>query len=360
MKDEQDKSIIFIVPYPQNEAPSQRFRFEQYIPALKENGYQIHFAPFLDLKTWSALYQEGGFFKKFTGILRSFLRRWKTIFSIYKYDYVFIHREAAHIGPPIFEFLIAKVFRKPYIYDFDDAIWLPNYSESNAKVHRLKSYWKVKYCIKWANQVTVGNSYLADYAMTYNSNVNIVPTTIDTVNYHNLNTDYDQKVIIGWTGTHTTMRYLDFIVPIIKKLETRYNFEFRVISNQRPDYELTSLKYLEWNLETEIKDLNQISIGVMPLENDIWSEGKCGFKCLQYMALGIPSIVSPVGVNNTIVNDNENGLFAETIDEWECAIEKLIQNKAERKRIGMAGKETIRDKYSVLAHTEEYIKLFSQ
>ena len=139
----------------------------------------------------------------------------------------------------------------------------------------------------------------------------------------------------------------------------RYDFEFRVISNQRPDYELSSLKYIEWNLETEIEDLNQISIGVMPLENDIWSEGKCGFKCLQYMALGIPSIVSPVGVNNTIVNDNENGLFAETLDEWEYAIEKLIQNKAERKRIGMAGKETIRDNYSVLAYTEEYIKLFS-
>ena len=111
------------MPYPQNEAPSQRFRFEQYIPILKENGYQIYFEIFLDLNTWYEFYKEG-FFKKLTGILRSFLRRWKTIFSIYKYDYVFIHREAAHIGPPIFEFLIAKVFRKPYIYDFDDAIWL--------------------------------------------------------------------------------------------------------------------------------------------------------------------------------------------------------------------------------------------
>ena len=140
----------------------------------------------------------------------------------------------------------------------------------------------------------------------------------------------------------------------------RYDFEFRVISNKRPDYELSSLKYIEWNLETEIEDLNQISIGVMPLENDIWSEGKCGFKCLQYMALGIPSIVSPVGVNNSIVNNNENGLLAESIEEWEYALEKLIQNKTERKRIGMAGKETIRDRYSVLAHKEEYIKLFGE
>ena len=148
------KSIIFVVPYPHGEAPSQRFRFEQYIPLLEQNGYQIHFAPFLDKKTWSKLYKEGSFLKKITGIIRSFVRRLITILTIHKYDFVFIHREASHIGPPIFEFIIAKIFRKKYIYDFDDAIWLANYSESNAKVHRLKAYWKVKYCIKWAGQIT--------------------------------------------------------------------------------------------------------------------------------------------------------------------------------------------------------------
>ena len=126
---------------------------------------------------WYALYKEGGVFKKITGIIRSFARRLITILSIYKYDFVFIHREASHIGPPIFEFIIAKIFRKPYIYDFDDAIWLPNYSESNAKVHRLKAYWKVKYLVKWAGQVTVGNSYLANYAREFNNNVKIIPTT---------------------------------------------------------------------------------------------------------------------------------------------------------------------------------------
>ena len=352
------KSIIFIVPYPRGEAPSQRFRFEQYIPYLEQHGYQTHFAPFLDKRTWEKLYKEGSFFKKITGIVRSFARRLITILTIYKYDFVFIHREAAHIGPPVFEFIIAKLYRKKYIYDFDDAIWLANYSESNAKVHRLKAYWKVKYCIKWADQITAGNRYLSEYANKLNKNVKIIPTTIDTLHYHNVNTDYDQKIVIGWTGTHSTMRFLDFLIPIIKKLEMRYDFEFRVISNKRPDYDLRSLNFIQWSRETEISDLNEISIGVMPLEHDIWSEGKCGFKCLQYMSLGIPAVVSPVGVNTQIVSHNKNGLLVEGEKQWEDALEKLIQDKSERMRIGAAGKETITTKYSVLAYSQEYLNLF--
>ena len=353
------KKIIFLAPYPHGEAPSQRFRFEQYLNMLESNNLDIHFAPFLDSKTWYALYKDGGVFKKGSGIIKSFFRRLITILFIYKYDYVFIHREAAHIGPPIFEFIIAKIFRKPYIYDFDDAIWLPNYSESNAKVHRLKAYWKVRYCIKWAGQITVGNSYLANYAREYNTNVKIIPTTIDTVNYHNVNTDYNQRIVIGWTGTHTTMRFLDFIVPIIKKLEMRYDFEFRVISNQEPKYDLNSLRFIKWKRDTEIQDLNEISIGVMPLERDIWSEGKCGFKCLQYMSLGIPSVVSPVGVNEEIIQNGVNGLIATTEEEWENSLESLIKSIDLRKKIGHSGKQTIQERYSVLAFEAQYLNLFS-
>jgi glycosyltransferase involved in cell wall biosynthesis len=154
------------------------------------------------------------------------------------------------------------------------------------------------------------------------------------------------------------MRFLDFLVPVIKKLELRYDFEFRVISNKKPEYELSSLNYMQWNRDTEITDLNQISIGVMPLEHDIWSEGKCGFKCLQYMSLGIPSIVSPVGVNNEIVSHNINGILTESEQQWVDALEKLIQDKGERERIGAAGKETVKNKYSVLAYSQEYLNLF--
>jgi len=358
MKATKGQSIVFIVPYPRDQAPSQRFRFEQYIPQLERQGFNITFAPFLDSKTWFSLYKSGSVRNKIFGVIQSFLRRLILVLTIHKFDHVFIHREASHIGPPIFEFIIAKIFRKKYVYDFDDAIWLANYSESNAKFHRLKAYWKVKYCIRWANVVTVGNDYLATYARRYNDNVNVIPTTIDTENYHNTNTDYSKKVVIGWTGTHTTMRFLDFLVPIIKELEADYDFEFRVISNQKPIYNLKSLNFVKWNRETEIDDLNEISIGVMPLEDEIWAEGKCGFKCLQYMSLGIPSIVSPVGVNKKIVSMNQNGIFAKSKDDWRDALVHLIQNEDVRIRLGTAGKETVRSKYSVLAYTKSFLNLF--
>jgi glycosyltransferase involved in cell wall biosynthesis len=353
------KKILFIAPYPFDEAPSQRFRFEQYFNFLRENNFEIHFSPFLDQKTWKTLYSEGKVLRKMLGVVRSFLKRFLLLFTLYKYDFVFIHREASHIGPPVFEFLIAKVFRKKYNYDFDDAIWLPNYSETNARFHRLKAYWKVRYCIKWAGSVSAGNDYLANYARKFNSNVQVIPTTIDTENHHNLQTDYHQeKLVIGWTGTHTTMRYLDFIVPVIKELEQKYDFEFLVISNEAPAYHLKSLRFLKWRRETEISDLARISIGVMPLEMDIWSEGKCGFKGLQYMSLGIPALMSPVGVNTQIVSHSENGFLPIKLEDWRVQLETLLLDVDLRNKIGEAGKKTIDERYSVLSNQSNYLSLF--
>jgi glycosyltransferase involved in cell wall biosynthesis len=353
------KKILFIAPYPFDEAPSQRFRFEQYFNFLRENNFEIHFSPFLDQKTWKTLYSEGKVLRKMLGVVRSFLKRFLLLFTLYKYDFVFIHREASHIGPPIFEFLIAKVFRKKYNYDFDDAIWLPNYSETNARFHRLKAYWKVRYCIKWAGSISAGNDYLANYARKFNSNVQVIPTTIDTENHHNLQTDYHQeKLVIGWTGTHTTMRYLDFIVPVIKELEQKYDFEFLVISNEAPAYHLKSLRFLKWRRETEISDLARISIGVMPLEMDIWSEGKCGFKGLQYMSLGIPALMSPVGVNTQIVSHSENGFLPIKLEDWRVQLETLLLDVDLRNKIGEAGKKTIDERYSVLSNQSNYLSLF--
>ena len=215
--------IIFIAPYPFQRAPSQRFRFEQYIDTLRKEGHEVEIHSFLDEKGWNTLYKEGSFIKKGFSMLRSFGKRILLMPRIKKANHVFIHREASMIGPPIFEWFIAKVLRKKYIYDFDDAIWLPNYSEGNSKFHRLKAYWKVKYCIKWAHRISAGNAYLANYAKQYNVNVFVLPTTIDTENYHNIKCDHlKTPIVIGWTGTHTTMQYLDSIVPVLQEIEAKY------------------------------------------------------------------------------------------------------------------------------------------
>src|SRR5690554_4825156 len=168
--------IVIFAPYPKGTAPSQRFRFEQYLSLLEKEGYEIVYKSFLSQKTWKLLYQERSYIKKALGITGSFLKRWRDLFQLKKSDILFVHREMSHMGPPIFEWIVAKILRKKYIYDFDDAIWLPNYSEVNAKIHWLKAYWKVKYCIKWADQLSVGNDYLAEYAHPFNTNITVIPT----------------------------------------------------------------------------------------------------------------------------------------------------------------------------------------
>ena len=354
------KRIIFIAPYPIGQAPSQRFRFEQYLELLRKEKFEIQFHSFLNTKTWNKLYNQGSFFGKVFGIIGSFWRRFILLFKIRRTDYIFIHREASMVGPPVFEWIIAKILRKKYIYDFDDAIWLPNYSQSNEKFHKLKAYGKIKRIIKWADSVTAGNKFLKKYAEQYNKNVRILPTTIDLVNLHNICTiQNDTDINIGWTGTHTTLEYLTEIIPILQELEKDYQFTFIVISNQKPDIELKSLRYIPWNKETEIQDLSKINIGIMPLKDDQWAEGKCGFKGLQYMALEIPSILSPVGVNEEIVTHNINGILCSSAQEWKEALTKLITNKEFREELGKKGRQVISERYSTAANKEIYLNLFA-
>lgn len=353
------KTIYIIAPYPRGQAPSQRFRFEQYLDFFESEGFTVHFYPFINEKTWKTIYSEGKVIKKILGMLGSFLRRWGLLFQLHKADYVFVHREAAQMGPPIFEWMIAKVLRKKYIYDFDDAIWLPNYSESNAKFHRLKAYWKVKFCMKWADKITVGNNYLAEFARQYNSNVYVIPTTIDTENYHNQTVHYEkEKLVIGWTGSHTTMHYLEELVPVLQQLEKKFDFTFTVISNEAPVCSLKSLQFVKWTKEAEIEELLQFSIGVMPLKEDQWSKGKCGFKALQYMSLGIPSVVSPVGVNTEIITNGENGFTPSSSTEWTEALEKLLTDRSLRHKLGKQGQATIEEHYSVNSQKQHYLNLF--
>jgi glycosyltransferase involved in cell wall biosynthesis len=119
------------------------------------------------------------------------------------------------------------------------------------------------------------------------------------------------------------------------------------------------LEFVKWNKATEIEDLASIQIGVMPLVKDIWSEGKCGFKALQYMALEIPTLLSPVGVNRSIVEHAKNGYLVETAKEWYDALELLILDKELRKKLGKAGRTTIKNSFSVESQKIPFIGLFS-
>ena len=351
--------ILFIVPYPTDKAPSQRFRFEQYYELLNEKGIEYDIKPFLSNEIWDILYLPGRFLKKAFGILGGLFKRFLLLFKLKQYDYIFIHREATPIGPSFFEFFASRWLKKKIIYDFDDAIWIPNYSEANSFFSFLKGYGNVHKICSYAYKISCGNEYLCDYAKQFNTNVVYNPTTIDTNNYHNRVKDQNgEDFVIGWTGSHSTIRYIGEIVPVIAKLEKKYTFTFRVISDFKPEFELESLEYVKWKKESEINDLLGFNIGIMPLVNDKWANGKCGFKALQYMSLGIPALVSPVGVNSRIVDHGLNGFICDTPEEWETAIETLLKNRESLGEMSKQTRKKIIDHYSVKSNSDNFIGLF--
>jgi glycosyltransferase involved in cell wall biosynthesis len=352
--------ILFLVPYPLGIAPSQRFRFEQYFDRLKEAGYAFDVKPFLDERAMHYLYEPGNFFRKVCKVKLGLWKRLLQLFRLGEYQYVFVHREAAAIGPPVFEWLITKIFRKKVIFDFDDAIWLKNTSSTNSVISFFKRYRNAENVCSWAWKVSCGNDYLADHARKFNKNVVVNPTTIDTENHHNRVKEFSgEKVTIGWTGTHSTIKYLDAIVPILKKLEKEFDFNVLVIADRKPDFDLKSLQFVAWNKQSEIDDLLKMDVGVMPLENDKWANGKCGFKALQYMALGIPAIVSPVGVNTKIVDHGTNGWLCQSPEEWERVLRQILEKQLELKDFSVAARTKIEAHYSVKSNTLNFLHLFA-
>ena len=356
--------ILFLVPYPLKEAPSQRFRFEQYLNLLRDNGFQSLYQSFWDRQTWQVLYRHGYVIQKTYGFLKGLILRFFVLFQLKKIDFVFIHRECLPIGPPILEFVIARVLKKKIIYDFDDAIWLPNTSEENKIVALLKWHSKVGSICKWSYKISCGNSFLANYARQFNTNVVVNPTTVDTVNLHNPSNHLIKKsnsVVIGWTGTHSTMHYIKSLAPVLERLAEKSSFPLRflIISNKDPELTLKFIDFKIWSKETEVVDLLQMEIGLMPLTDDIWAKGKCGFKALQYMALEIPTLVSPVGVSTEIVDNGINGYWCATEDDWIKSLEKLITDKEQREKIGIAGRKKVIEYYSVSSNSSTFLGLFS-
>jgi len=354
------QKILFVCPYPFDEAPSQRFRYEQYLEILEDNEFSYELKPFLDIKGWNILYKEGAIPQKAWAFIKGFAKRKILLFRLRQYDFIFIHREATPAGPPFFEWITKYIWRKKIIYDFDDAIWLTDHSEKGSFKSVVKWKFKVAKICKWSYKVSCGNEYLAEFARQWNNNVILNPTTIDTDKRHvpaQSATETDQ-LVVGWTGTHSTLPYLKNILPVLLDLYKQHPFTLKVIANKKPDFDFPELEFIFWNKTSEIEDLQDIDIGLMPLTDDKWSKGKCGFKALQFMALEIPVVASPVGVNNLIVPNG--GLLANGNIEWKEKLQRLINDQESRKTLGNSGRTFVKKYYSVSSNTAKFLYLFKK
>jgi glycosyltransferase involved in cell wall biosynthesis len=200
----------------------------------------------------------------------------------------------------------------------------------------------------------VGNQTLGAYAASYSSNVHVVPTVVDTDRFRpptqraeKIEEEAQRPITIGWIGLAYNASYLEWLAPVFRRLQKEYLLKVVVISSHSPVLEGVSASFKPWNYATEVEDLQVCDIGVMPLPDSEWARGKCGLKLLQYMALGLPAVASPVGVNREIIEDGVNGLLATTEEDWHRQLAKLCRDSALRGHIGHAGRATVEARYSL-------------
>lgn len=353
--------ILFIASHRPGRSPAQRFRFEQYLDYLKEKGFDYHFSYLLSEEDDRYFYQRGNFFRKLFIFLKSGYKRWKDTLNANQYDIIFIQREAFMTGSVFFEKRFSQSKAK-VVFDFDDAIWHHDVSDGNKNFSFLKNPSKTAKIIAMSDLIFAGNQYLSDYASQFNKNIVIVPTTIDTDDYVRLEKNVNEKIIIGWSGSITTIKHFEYALPFLKIIKDKYGdrIEIKVIGDGNYENKELNIQGLPWIKQDELKELSSFDIGIMPLPDDEWTKGKCGLKGLQYMALEIPTIMSAVGVNTDIIQDGENGFLATETDEWVAKIERLINDAALRKSIGVKARQTVVDKYSVKSQRQNYIRYFNQ
>lgn len=352
-------SILFLVPNPVGTIPGQRFRFEQYLNDLSQRHFKYKIRSFVSLRFHAFLYKKGYFFGKCLYSLLGFIYRIFDVLRALNFDLVFIYREVTPLGPAIFERILFYL-KKPIIYDFDDAIYLPSSSEANRLVRFLKFPGKTAKIVKLSTLVLAGNSNLKKYALQFNSQVEVLPTVIDTDLYRPAKKDAGGNICVGWSGSFTTIAHLNLLRGVLREIFSKYKVDIKVIGSKDFSIEGVPIEAKDWNLASEIDDLSCFDIGLMPLPDDEWGRGKCALKALQYMALGIAPVCSPVGVNREIIQDGINGFLCASEAEWIDKISLLIKDRKLRLDMGQAARKTVEERYSVKINAPKFLEILEK
>ena len=349
MTEKKEISVCALMLDPYDVSPGQRFRIEQWEPYLNIDGITTDYFSFTDENLRGVIYQEGKVASKIAELTKATFRRINHVLKASKYDAVFLYRAASMIGPAFLEKFM-RMRGYPIIFDFDDAIFMTDVSKANQRFAWAKFSGKTAEICRLSTSITVGNSYLAEYARQYNDNVYVVPTSIDTNRYQPTakSERQDERTVIGWTGSSTSQYHLEAFEPVLAELlKNRSDVEIRVVSNREPSFETIPYVWRAWSAETEVDEISQIDIGIMPTPDDEWSRGKCALKALQYMSLGIPAICTDMGANRDVVKHGENGFLAKTTEQWLNCFDTLIDDRILRSKLGAAARQTVVEHYSM-------------
>lgn len=344
--------------------PSSRYRHYNYQACLKSNGIDFLISPLFTASYFST----NTMVVKMLYVVLALAKRMCVLLSVFVsrrgIKLVIIEYELFPFFPAVIERLLV-ILRIPYIVDYDDAIFHKYDQHCNALV-RLLLKDKIATVMKYAEVVTTGNEYLGNYARRHNSAILRLPTVVVLEKYKKkLDRSVDKKEVeapflVAWIGSKSTSNYVLDILPAMVSFAEKYHVHFNLIGFDSSLLGLDchrNINVIPWDEATEIDELLKCDVGIMPLKNDPWSKGKCGFKLIQYMSCQKPVIASPVGINTSLVVNGENGFLAETNEEWFSAFETLYLNKELRIAMGRRNLKKVEEDYNYANNCLAYSQL---
>jgi glycosyltransferase involved in cell wall biosynthesis len=337
-------------------AASTRQRLLQYVPYLEAHGFEVSYEPLLDDDYVSSLASGEGFSKR--RVAEAYAKRLKQLLAGVDADLLWIYAELFPYLPAPFERLAFRS-RKPVVYDFDDAFF-HQYDDASSLPVRLALGGKLKPLLSGASACCCGNDYLRGYAAQFCDKSVILPTVVDTNAYRPTEPRSSlQEVVIGWIGSPSTWNYVRPLLPELASLAAEHAVKVRVIGAGREAEkdDFPGLDLVEWSEASEIEEVRRMDIGIMPVPDVPWAQGKSGYKLIQYGACGLPVVASPVGVNRQIVEHGRTGFLATGPEEWRESLTALLSSPDLRVKMGEAGRRRIVDHYSLAVHAPRLVEL---
>lgn len=351
--------VLGLASYPV-EAAATRYRLQQFVGPLAERGIDLKIRPFMSSKLFTQFYRKEALPGTALGLIKSSLMRLTDVVAANRADVIMIQREAMLMGPPLIEWMITRALNRPLLLDLDDATYVSYTSPTYGRISKtLKWFSKTDDLIRWARVVTCGNRAIAEYVSSKGARARIIPTVVDAEIFRPAENRSASVPVLGWIGTHSTFPYLESIFPVLQELARSYDFHLKIVGSGKTEVSVpgVTVENLSWNLEREVADFQSIDIGLYPIDAALysgnWAAGKSGFKALQYMAVGIPYVATPVGASAEIGIEGTTHFSARTNDEWRSALSRLLSDPGARARMGAAGRAHVIENYGLPAQADK-------
>jgi glycosyltransferase involved in cell wall biosynthesis len=319
---------------------SSRYRFYQYLPYLKSQDFDITVAPLLDNEYVTGINRGN---RNFANVLIRYFQRLGKLIGDRDYDLLWIEKEILPYVPEWLERILIQNI--PYAVDYDDAQF-HTYDYYGSKLTKIFLAQKIDNVMAHAQLVIAGNKYIAIRANKAGAkSIEIIPTVIDLDRYSIKSDDQSRIFNIGWIGSPGTSSYLNAIQSVFENVNHKYDCTFTLVGAGQLRLGNLDLIIKDWHESSEVEDIKSFDVGIMPLDNTPWEQGKCGIKLIQYMACALPVVGTPIGVNQEIIAHGVNGFQANTLDEWTAYLSKLATDPHLCSVMGAKGRAMVESNY---------------